>query len=64
MGNMIGEIEKFWDEASTEEMLKMTEKDVVERLRRIASEYSNAQITITINEEHVQFESMDERNID
>ena len=42
----------------------MTEKDVVERLRRIAAEYSNAQITITINEEQVQFESMDERNID
>lgn len=64
VGNMIGDIEKFWNETSTEEMLEMTEKDVVERLRRIATEYSNAQITITINEEHVQFESMDERNID
>ena len=61
---MIGDIEKFWNETSTEEMLEMTEKDVAEKLWRIATEYSNNQITITINEEHVQFESMDERNID
>ena len=64
VGNMIRDIEKFWNETSTEEMLKMTEKDVVEKLRRIAGEYSAKHITITINEEHVQFESMDERNID
>lgn len=61
---MIGDIEKFWNETSTEEMLEMTEKDVAEKLWRIAAAYSNNQITITINEEHVQFESMDERNID
>ena len=64
VGNMIKDIEKFWNETSTEEMLKITEKDVVEKLREIAGGYSTKQITITINEEHVQFESMDERNID
>lgn len=62
VGNMIKDIEKFWNETSTEEMLKMTEKDVVEKLRSIAAGYSAKHITITINEECVQFESMDERN--
>ena len=64
VGNMIRDIEKFWNETSTEEMLKMTEKDVVEKLQEIAGGYSTKHITITIDEEHVQFESMDERNID
>ena len=64
VGNMIKDIEKFWNETGTEEMLKMTEKDVVEKLREIAGGYSTKHITITIDEEHVQFESMDERNMD
>ncbi len=64
VGNMIKDIEKFWNETNTEEMLKMTEKNVVEKLREIAEGYSAKHITITINEEQVQFESMDERNID
>lgn len=64
VGNMIKDIEKFWNETSTEEMLKMTEKDVAEKLRKIAGGYSTKFMTITIDEEHVQFESMDERNID
>ena len=62
--NMIKDIEKFWNETSTEEMLKMTEKDVVEKLRKIAGGYNTKHMTITIDEEHLQFERMDERNID
>ena len=64
VGHMVRNIEKFWNETSTEEMLKMTEKDVVEKLQKIAGGYSAKLIDITIDEEHVQFESMDERNID
>ena len=62
VGNMIKDIEKFWNETSTEDMLKMTEKDVVEKLRKIAGGYSTKFMTIMIDEEHVQFECMDERN--
>lgn len=62
--NMVGDIEKFWNETGTEEMLKMTEGDVVKELQRIAEKYSNDQIIFTIDEEHVQFETMDERGID
>ena len=62
VGNMVRDIEKFWNETGTEDMLKMTEKDVAEKLRKIAGGYNTKHITITINEENVQFESMDERN--
>lgn len=60
---MISAIEKFWDETDIEELLKMTEEDVVKVLREIAEEYSSRRIKLLIDEEQVQFECMDERNI-
>jgi precorrin-6B methylase 1 len=45
-----------------EEMLSMTEDDIVSKLKKIAAEYSNANITIIIRGDSVSFEKMDERN--
>ena len=42
-------------------MLGMTEGDIVGKLKEIAAEYSNDDITIIIQEESVSFEKMDER---
>ena len=45
-----------------EEMLRMTKDDIVSKLQGIAAEHSNTQITITIREDSVWFEKLDERN--
>lgn len=62
IGNMMNEIQDFWNRTDIEEMLSMTEDDIVSRLKAIAAEYSNADITITILEDFTGFEKMDERN--
>lgn len=45
-----------------EDMLRMTQDAMVSKLQGIAAEHSNAQITITIREDSVWFEKLDERN--
>lgn len=62
ISNMMSEIQDFWNRTDIEEMLSMTEDDIVSRLQEIAAEYSNANITITIREDSAGFEKMDERN--
>ena len=64
IGNMINGIQDFWDKTDMEAMLSMTEDDIVSKLKEIAAEYSNDNITITIHEDSVSFEKMDERNMD
>lgn len=44
-----------------EEMLSMTKDDMVRKLQGIVAEYSDADITITIREDAVWFEKMDEQ---
>ena len=61
IGNMLGGIEDFWNRTDMEEMLCMTKDDMVRKLQEIAAEYSDADITITIREDSVWFEKMDER---
>lgn len=51
----------FWDNTDIEYLLKMNESDVVEELEKLAALCSNDGVTITIDEEQVQFECMDER---
>ena len=58
---MISEIQDFWNGTDIDEMLGMTEDDIVGRLKEIAAEYSNDDITIIIQEDSVSFEKMDER---
>ena len=62
IGNMMNEILDFWNRTDMEEMLSMTEDDIVSKLKKIAAEYSNANITIIIRGDSVSFEKMDERN--
>ena len=64
IGNMMSEIQDFWNKTDIEEMLSMTKDDIVSKLKEIAAEYSNDNITITIHEDSVSFEKMDERNME
>ena len=59
---MMREIQEFWNGMNIEEMLTMTKDDIVSKLQGIAAEHSNTQITITIREDSVWFEKLDERN--
>ena len=61
VGGMLREVQRFWEETDLDELLKMDEAGVTARLKQTAEKYSNNLISITINEEQVQFEHMDER---
>lgn len=58
---MISAIQMFWNNTDIENLLKMSESDIVEEFEKLAALCSNDGVTITINEEQVQFECMDER---
>ena len=62
IGSMMNGIRDFWNETDLEEMLSMTKDDVISKLKEIAEEYSNDDISITIYEDSVGFEKMDERD--
>lgn len=62
VGNMMSEIQDFWNRTDIEEMLSITKDAIVSKLKEIAAEYSNNDITIIILEDSVNFEKMDERN--
>ena len=63
IGGMINAVQAFWDETSLDELLKLTEDDVVAKMASLADEYSSDLITINIDETQVQFEGMDERGL-
>ncbi len=63
VGGMINAIQAFWDETPLDDLLKLTERDVIEKMVSLAEEYSSDLITIKIDESQVQFEGMDERNL-
>ncbi|MDO4272258.1 MAG: M56 family metallopeptidase [Eubacteriales bacterium] len=62
VGGMETAIKEFWDGTDIEDMLKMTKTDIVTKLNEFAAEYSDDHIQITIRDEYVGFESMDERD--
>ena len=64
VSNMINGIQDFWNEADLEQMLRMSKEDMVSRLKEFAEEYSTDNMEITIRENFVSFEKMDERNMD
>lgn len=64
INGMISSVQKFWDETSIDDMLEMSKGDIVKKLGEIAEEYSNDSLIITIKNDYVSFESMDEREID
>lgn len=61
VNGMVSAIQKFWDEATLDELLTMTEDDVISRLTSLAVEYSSDNVTISINAERVHFEHTEER---
>lgn len=61
IGGIISAIEAFWNETPLDDLLTLTERDVVTKMVSLADEYSTDLITITIDENQVQFEGMDER---
>lgn len=64
ISNMMNEIQDFWKKTDMEEVLSMTEDDMINKLKEIAAGFSNDDITITIHEDSVSFEKMDERNME
>lgn len=63
ISNTIKEIQDFWITTDTEQILNMTKEELVNKLQEIAAKYSNDRIAITIREDSVSFEKMDERTI-
>lgn len=63
IGGMINAIQAFWDETPLDDLLRLTESDVVEKMVSLSEEYSSDLITIMIDENQVQFEGMNERNL-
>ena len=61
VGGMINAIQTFWDETSLDDLLKMTKSEVLDKMVFLADEYSSDFISITIDQNQVQFEGMDER---
>lgn len=61
IGGMINAIRAFWNDTDIDNILNMSERDIVQELEQLAVKYSSDHITITINEEQVHFERMDER---
>lgn len=59
--DMINAIHAFWNDTDIESILKMKESDIVAELQKIASLYSTDNIKVTLHEEQVHFERMDER---
>lgn len=58
---MINAVHKFWDDTDIEDLLQMNEQDIVTELQTIAKAHSTDEITISIGEEQIHFERMDER---
>ena len=56
ISGMMKAVQDFWDESDTEELLKMSEADIVAKLQEIMGTYSTSNITITTSEDNVQFE--------
>ena len=61
IGGVIQDIEAFWTDTDLEDLLKLTRGDVLEKLEAIAGRYSNRKVSITILEDHLYFEHMNER---
>ncbi len=58
---MINAVRTFWNGTDIETLLKMSERDVMQELERIAAECSTEHIAITADKRRVHFEGMDKR---
>ena len=64
IGGMMTDIQRFWEKLDIDCLLEMEKEDVVKELQKIADSYSTELLAITIKEDQVAFERMDERFID
>lgn len=60
IAGMISHVQQFWNETSPGNLADMGKDEILETLQDFAAQYSNANIVITIEEEHFFFEAMDE----
>lgn len=58
ISGMMKAVSDFWNEADTEELLTMSEADIVAKLQQIMRAYSTSNIAITTSEDCVQFENI------
>lgn len=61
IGEMINAVHKFWNDTDIENILQMSEQDIVTEIQTIAMVHSTDDITISTGEEQIHFECMDER---
>lgn len=64
VSGMIKAVHQFWEETDLEVCLQMTKQDMVKKLQEIAETCSNEKITVTVSEDDVGYEYMDERRFD
>ncbi len=64
VGGMMDSIRGFWEASTVDQLVQMTEKEMLETLHAIAEKYSSRGITITILDDQTAFEAMDERVVD
>lgn len=63
VGGMVDSVQAAWDGLDLDELLKMEKSDMIAILKQQAEEYSNELISISIDDQQVSFEKMDERDI-
>lgn len=64
IGGMMTDIQRFWEKLDIDCLLETEKEDVVKELQKIADSYSTELLAITIKEDQVAFERMNERFID
>lgn len=62
ISGVISAIQKYWDNTSLDELLTMSNQDVLAKLEDIAAQYSNDKIIISIIPDQVSLERIDERS--
>ncbi len=61
ISNMISAVRDFWNGTDIEKILKMDKRSIAAELRKIAAAHSTDNIKISVNEERMHLERMDER---
>lgn len=63
IGGFLQDVDRFWTTASLEELLRVDEENMVSRLKSFAAQNSSPNVVISVDEERVLYETMDERLI-
>ena len=63
VGGLLAAVRDFWEGAGLDEILSMTKEEAVSLLEGLAREYSTDRITLSVREDGIGFETMDERGL-